>query len=402
MERSHHFFKKYFPFSEYEKGLFVFFLKYSILMDKNNYAQFSITDFVCDDVFLNYHLSPTETNTFFWNEWLQQNPAKRSEWEQAEQLLEAVRMGLSDYTRTYLSPEAEAHLLGRIQATIALLNDNETPIVPIWRRTWLIRSAAAACVLLICGVWYFNQSPPSVYQQEVAALKESVIEKTNESDKPIAVVLPDGSEVVLTPKSRVAYPINFIGDSRTVYLSGEATFSVVKDFKKPFYVHANEIVTKVLGTKFAVRAFEKDKDVVVTVQSGQVSVYNPIKKGTGVSGNQKTRGVLLLPNQQAVFERLTEQFKKSLVAQPVLIEIPGLQAISFEFNETPVIEALQRIKKAYGIDIVFNTEVLKGCEITASLNGESLFEKLDVLTQTINGSYEIVEGQIVVTTKGCQ
>ena len=370
-------------------------------MDQNNYAQFSITDFVCDDFFLNYHLSPTETNTCFWNEWLQQNPAKRSEWEQAEQLLEAVRLGLSDYARTYLTPEAEAHLLERIQITIALMGDHQTPIVPIWRRTWVLRSAAAACVLLISGIWYFNQSPPSIYQQEVAAIKESVIEKNNEGDKPIAVILPDGSEVVLTPKSRVAYPINFIGDSRTVYLSGEAIFSVVKDFKKPFYVHANEIVTKVLGTKFVVRAFEKDKDVIVSVQSGQVSVYKPIKKGKAVPDNEKTRGVLLLPNQQAVFERLTEQFKKSLVSQPTLIEIPGLEAISFEFNETPVIEVFQRIKKAYGIDIVFNTEVLKGCEVTASLNGETLFEKLDVLTQTINGSYEMVDGQIVVTTKGC-
>jgi len=371
-------------------------------MDQNNYAQFSITDFVCDDFFLNYHLSPTETNTFFWNEWLQQNPAKRSDWEQAEQLLEAVRLGLSDYARTYLSPEAEAHLLERIQITIALVGDHQTPIVPIWRRTWVLRSAAAACVLLISGIWYFNQSPPSIYQQEVAAIKESVIEKNNEGDKPIAVLLPDGSEVVLTPKSRLAYPINFIGDSRTVYLSGEATFSVVKDFKKPFYVHANEIVTKVLGTKFVVRAFEKDKDVIVSVQSGQVSVYNPIKKGKAVPDNEKTRGVLLLPNQQAVFERLTEQFKKSLIPHPNLIEMPVLEAISFEFNETPVIEAFQRIKKAYGIDIVFNTEVLKGCEVTASLNGETLFEKLDVLTQTINGSYEMVDGQIVVTTKGCQ
>jgi len=371
-------------------------------MDQNNYAQFSITDFVCDDFFLNYHLSPTGTNTFFWNEWLQQNPAKRSEWEQAEQLLEAVQLGLSDYTRTYLSPEAEAHLLERIRATIALLNDNETPIVPIWRRTWALRSAAAAFVLMICGVWYFNQSPRSVYQQKVSALKEAVIEKTNEGDKPMPLLLPDGSEVVLTPKSRLAYPVNFMGDTRTVFLSGEATFSVVKDFKKPFYVQANEIVAKVLGTKFVVRAFEKDKDVVVTVQSGQVSVYNPNKKDINVSGNQKTRGVLLLPNQQAVFERLTEQFKKSLILQPILIETAGLEPISFDFNETPVIEAFQRIKKAYAIEIVFNTEVLKGCEVTASLNGESLFEKLDVLTQTINGSYEMVDGQIVVTTQGCQ
>ncbi len=371
-------------------------------MDKNNYALFGITDFVCDDVFLNYHLSPTETNTCFWEEWLQQNPGKRGEWEQAEQLLDAVRLGLSDYTRTYLSPEAEAHLLERIQATIALMDDHETPIVPLWKRTWVLRSAAAACFLLVFSLWYFNQSSPSVYQQKVAALKEYAIEKTNQGDSSIAIVLPDGSEVLLTPKSRLAYPMNFTGDTRTVYLSGEATFSVVKDFKKPFYVHANEIVTKVLGTKFVVRAFESDKDVVVSVQSGQVSVYNPIKKGTAVSGNEKTRGVLLLPNQQAVFERLTEQFKKSLIAQPVPIEIPGLEAISFDFNETPVIEAFRRIKKAYGIDIVFNTEVLKGCEVTASLNTESLFEKLDVLTQTINGSYEMVDGQIVVTTKGCQ
>ena len=374
-------------------------------MNKINYAQFNVTDFVCDDGFLKHYLSPTETTQLFFKKWLAQNPTKRAEWEQAEHLLEAVKLGLTDYTRTFLSPEAEANLLARIYETNALRNE-ETPIVPMRQMTWIWGSAAAAaCILLVYGLWFFNKptkDTPSVYSQQIETLAQAHIEKKNDSDQSMFVVLPDSSKVILAPKSRLSYPVAFDNDTRTVYLSGEATFSVVKDLNKPFYVHANEIVTKVLGTQFIVRAFDKDKDVVVTVQSGRVSVYRPDKTSHIEASNTKTEGVLLLPNQQVVFGRLTDQFKKSLISQPALIALPAQEAVSFEFNETPIIEAFARIKKAYGIDIVYNAETLKGCEITASLNEESLFEKLNTMTQIINGSYETVEGQIVVTSKGCK
>jgi ferric-dicitrate binding protein FerR (iron transport regulator) len=364
-------------------------------MHNNQYYNYSVTDFVIDDFFIKHYLAPTEHSTQFWANWQSQNPQKCADWDAAQQLLEAVLLGLNDYARTYLSEESQNRLLVRIQATNAALV-RETPVVPIWRNKWVV--GAAASFLLLVSFWFIRiaKTPPSVYEQQIMALAQKAIEKTNNTEKSEIINLPDGSVVKLSSQSRLSYPSDFGQTTRTVFLSGEAEFDVTKDAQKPFYVYGNELITKVLGTRFTVQAFEKNKNITVTVQSGQVSVYNQKIK----IEEKKEQGVLLLPNQQIVFERTTEQFKKMLVPNPVIVQTQ--EVISFEFNETPVVEAFERLKNAYGVNLVFDAAALKDCQITASLNQESLFQKLNIISQIIEGSYEMVDGQILITAKGCQ
>ena len=196
----------------------------------------------------------------------------------------------------------------------------------------------------------------------------------------------------------MAFSKDFGQGTRAVFLTGAAVFNVTKDAKRPFLVHANELVTKVLGTKFVVSAFEKDKNITVTVQSGQVSVYRLEKNGQ----DQSKKGVLLLPNQQVVFERSSEHFKKTLVELPQPTEGPAEAAVSFELEEVPVAEVFGRIKKAYGIEVIFDADNLKNCQITASLGSEPLFEKLNIIARVVGGSFETVDGQVVFSAKGCK
>lgn len=369
-------------------------------MNNNEYAHFGVTAFVNDDTFIKHYTAPTAETTQFWEEWLAANPHKQAEWQEARQLLEAVILGLNDYARTYLSEESQNLLLARIQASNAALAQ-EKPVVSIWRNRWLV--AVAASFLLIFSFWYFkaNQAPTSVYEQQVTALSQKVKEVRNASKNPKIVKLPDGSVITLSAQSRLSYPADFGEDIRTVFLSGEAEFEITKDLKKPFYVYANEIVTKVLGTHFVVHAFDEAEQVTVTVQSGQVSVYQSDKQEKTPAALKKEQGVLLLPNQQIVFDRATEQFKKTLVSNPIKLPSTTTDVISFEFNETPVVEAFERLKKAYGINLVYDAEALKDCQITTSLAEESLFQKLDIITQIIGGTYDTVDGQILITAKGC-
>lgn len=375
-----------------------------------HYEHFTPTDFACDDAFLSHHLSPTGQSAQFWAEWLTHHPHRRDEWTQGGHLLEAVRSGLSAYARTYLSEEAEAQLLARIQATNARIPIHiqpEAPVIPLWRTAWVTR-AAAACFLLALGVsiWFYTtrSGSPTRYQQQVASLPPTRIETVNTTDKSQLIQLPDGSAVRLSPQSRLSYAADFGREERTVYLLGEANFDVAKNPEKPFYVYANELVTKVLGTKFSVKAFARDKNVTVMLQHGQVSVYRDNGSGmkpTLPASQQNLTGVLLLPNQQVVFARQTEQFTKSLVAEPVLVQENAPVKPSFVFDETPVPDVFARLEKAYGIDIVYNADALTGCQLTASLTDEPLFQKLDVITQSIGATYELVDGQVVITAKGC-
>ena len=368
---------------------------------QKDYEVFSAVDFVCDEAFLHHTITPTTASEQFWTEWLQQHPRQQADWMLARQLVDTVQGGLSEYARTYLSEEDEARLLARILATNQQKQAG-TPVRPLWRNAWVNR-AAAACFLLAAGYWVYRAplGRPSVYQQQIARLAQPPVEKTNLSPNSQRIRLPDGSLVVLAPHSQLRYPTTYGQQNRTVYLQGEATFDVAKDAQHPFLVYAGEVTTKVLGTRFVVRSFEGDQKVTVTVQQGQVSVFKDQLTTARTTADKRVEGVLLQPNQQVVFSRETETFAKTLVAAPRPVATPHHVPISFVFDETPVIIVLDKLEKAYGIDIIYNADLLNNCQLTASLTDEPLFQKLDIIVQSIDASYEVVEGQIVITAKGC-
>ncbi len=368
---------------------------------QKKYDTYTATDFVCDEAFLHHCLDPTSTSEQFWVQWLLQHPHRQADWTLARQLVEAVQAGLSDYARTYLSEEAEARLLIRILATNKQ-TQSIAQIRPFWQNAFVYR-AAAACFVLVAGYWVYNSqlSKPSVYQQQIATLAQPTIEKSNLSTERQRIRLLDGTVVVLSPQSKLRYPTNYGQQNRTVYLQGEATFDVVKHAQMPFMVYAGEVVTKVLGTKFLVRSFEQDPKVTVTVQKGQVSVFKGQPMTDKRTSDKTVQGVLLQPNQQVVFSRETQTFTKTLVSIPQRIDTRQTVPVNFVFSETPVTTVFDKLQSAYGIDIIYNVEMLKDCQLTASLTDESLFQKLDIIVQSIDASYEVVEGQIVITAKGC-
>jgi transmembrane sensor len=363
-------------------------------VQKDN-STLTVSDLVCDDNFVRHYLSPTEQSTLFWNEWLIQNPTLQNEWGQAQKLIQDVQLGLNDYAHTYLTKEAEEQLLARIKETIAQ-HEVEKVIVPLWRKIWVV-TAAAACLLVFFGIvfWKISGNNKNLYQQQITSLKDTPIEKINDSSNPLLITLPDGSTASLSPKSKISYTADFGQNNRKIFLLGEATFEVVKNPSKPFYVYANELVTKVLGTKFTIKSYEDKKDIVVTVAHGQVSVYEHEKADT-----QALKGVLLTPNQQVVFVKETEKFTKTIVAEPILL--PSETNTDFVFEETPISAVFTLLEKSYGIEMVFNKELLKKCQLTASLNGLPLFQQLDIITQSVGASYNVVEGKVIISTQGCK
>jgi transmembrane sensor len=46
--------------------------------------------------------------------------------------------------------------------------------------------------------------------------------------------------------------------------------------------------------------------------------------------------------------------------------------------------------------------LLGNCLVTASLAEEPLYEKLRLLCKGIEGQYDVVDAQIVISAKGCQ
>ena len=83
------------------------------------------------------------------------------------------------------------------------------------------------------------------------------------------IALEDGSRLVLNSDS-VAQVRFSSGERRVVLRRGEAMFTVAHDSARPFYVTADDVTVRAVGTRFAVGMAEED--VEVTVEEGVVAV----------------------------------------------------------------------------------------------------------------------------------
>lgn len=108
------------------------------------------------------------------------------------------------------------------------------------------------------------------------------------------VVLPDGSKANLNSGSYILYRNGFEGDTRDIYLVGEAVFDVAKNKEKPFIVHSGEVSVTALGTKFNVKAYPEDDilraallDGKIKVECGNSEEYY-LKPGQQLSHNKET------------------------------------------------------------------------------------------------------------------
>ncbi len=148
---------------------------------------------------------------------------------------------------------------------------------PLWMaKKWLV---AASISLLVGMASYFMLFDTSIATYQTLAGQKQTI------------TLKDGTIVYLNANSTLETPSEFTEDTRTVKLTGEAYFEVTKDSLKPFIVETEKSQTTVLGTKFNLYAFSKEK-TVLTLNEGKVSFKD--------KNNLKGVGLILLPNEQGI------------------------------------------------------------------------------------------------------
>jgi transmembrane sensor len=258
-------------------------------------------------------------------------------------------------------------------------------------------SGIAASILIGFFMFFNPQNPINQVVAKIEESKKENFEINNSTQSEQEVKLEDGTIILLKRNSSIRYDKDFNNTKRVVYLKGEAFFHVARNTQKPFFVYANNLVTKVLGTSFRVKAYDSDKNVTVIVKTGKVTVYsNKAEKNL----DPETQGMVLTPNQQIVFEKQDDKMLRSLIEKPVIL-LSETQLKEFSFRSTQVSKIFEAIEKAYGVDIMYDEEILKNCKITTSLTNETLFDKLEVLCAAIEANYKVVDAQIIIESNGC-
>ncbi len=366
----------------------------------DRYQNFAIDDFVWDEQFRNWVLRPTREDDARWQTWLLQNPDKQIIIGSASSLVKAI----SPNTVNLPAAEKQAAISDIISQLHQVENEKpERHTSSVFSLNWL--KIAAAIILLSglsWGLMRVRQKKLVDYNQLVESAGEKLIEKQNMTTQTLAITLPDGSIVKLNPGGKLSYPVNFGSEKREVYLSGEAFFDITKDASRPFFVYANEVVTKVLGTSFLVRSYTNETEVSVAVKTGRVAVFTRTDPALKEKLNtRELAGVVIEPNQQIVFVRESVKITKSLIPKPELVE-EGSSNYNFDFDETPVSTVFSTLQKAYGIEIIYDKNLMNECPITATLTELSLYEKLDLVCKAVGARYELIDGRIIIEGKGCK
>lgn len=270
-----------------------------------------------------------------------------------------------------------------------------------------LRVAAVVLLLLVSGVWLFTRTRQIAdpHVNTVSVPSDTWVYENNTNASSI-LNLPDGSIVRLEPSSQLRFRKNFSSREREVYLTGKAFFDVVKDPSRPFYVYSNKIATQVLGTSFYVDAPANGNKVEVQVVTGKVSVFQikpdvSEKEKTSAPKNATANGVVLSPNQKVEYYSDDDHWVTGLVEEPVPVEPVEEGTNAFVFDNTPMSSVLTDIYARFGIEVITENENILRCTFTGDVSRMTLYDMLDVISNSIGSTYEVRGTRILVSGKGC-
>ncbi len=354
----------------------------------DSYNDFKVEDFLENPSFRHWiYGKATQAEENFWVDFLIRYPEADEAIHEAKRILHSFEEPAPELSDAYVS-ERSTEIMSKL-----------SPESPVFRLPWWRRNIAVAVFVALGTLsagWMYWKSQREV-KVEMAQAETPVVETkagwqvvNNQGKGTKLVLLPDGSSMLLQPQSQIEFPASFEASKREVVLRGEGFFEVKKNKKQPFYVYANEVITKVTGTSFNIRAFDADEEVRVTVKTGSVSVYK--------KQHNEMPAMVVLPKQQATFERQDYSLHLTNVSLP---ELSSVEKETFSYVHTPIKEVFEKLSKTYGVPFQYNSDALRNCSLTAVLDDRPLPEKLDLICAAIEATYEYRNGEVAIHGKGC-
>ncbi len=278
-----------------------------------------------------------------------------------------------------------------------LANEPETLVQPLhtapawWQRTagqW--RVAAAIAGLLIGSYALYRTIDPT---KPVAQVAQNPVGKRS------LITLSDGSRVWLNADSKLEYPKKFDGPLREVRLVGEAFFDVTHNPKQPFVIRLETASIRVLGTSFNVRAYPGDETVKTTVVTGRVAFVPNRPAQTANATKAPADTVFILPNHHVV-----QQLDTRAVIQEVVVaqKETAWKDNRLVFDQTPMTEVARTLERWYGVTVLLDRPELANCPLTATFEGQSLREVMDLMTRTGRFHYTLTNASLTIRGQGCQ
>ncbi|ABQ06268.1 FecR family protein [Flavobacterium johnsoniae] len=235
-------------------------------------------------------------------------------------------------------------------------------------KNWTV---AASLIALIGLSMFFYQSTLAAVETKHYATKPGERAK---------VTLSDGTQIWLNAGSFLKYPKEFKGNTREVYLTGEAFFDVAKDKKHPFIIHTDKMDTKVLGTSFNVQAYPDQTTQEVSVLTGRVNVKSTVTE----------ENVYVTPGQKVVFKSKNNKLQafKDIPVNTISLWRKNIMV----FEETPLPEVIATINRNYNVAIEIKNKNLNALKINAYFKELSADQVVALVCNIVNAEYKVEGG----------
>ncbi len=309
----------------------------------------------------------------FWQEWQANNPKRQALVIEATAFLTQFSFQKAQASDSEVDSAIE-DVWSNIEKQSSIEPSKIFPVSDM--RKWSIISRkgwrmAASILFLIFASWLIWDNTMNLHTVYATQYGETE-----------ALVLPDGSEVVLQANSTLKVPKEWDKKlARKVWLDGEAFFNVTKvatTTPVKFTVQTDDFKVEVLGTQFNILNRLQHKRVIL--QEGKVQMQ---------LANQEL--IELKPNEMVAYSEQQKEYKKSSVQAS---NFTAWTNNTLVLNNTPLSEIARILTQNYGYEVSFSKSVNQAQ--TRSTLGILPIHNVDELINLTEASYEVTiskEGQ---------
>jgi len=281
----------------------------------------TVEDFISDESFQNFVLNRDGSSIARWEAYQLKHPHQQALIIEAKQFV------------NLLAP----------QETILAIDST-----PSNKKNWYILGLVS-CFLILFSIWFFSLSA------NVNPAK--VLTKYAETEN-LNLIFPDQTEVALRKGSTIKYYDDWsIGDSRKLWLDGEAYFNVAKvkaggSAKKSeiFEVELENGLIRVLGTKFLVKS--KQEEISLVLEEGKVECLV----------NDQT--IMMKPGDLLI----SRKGNVSIQQEQSIRTFDSWRAGKLSFKNVSIKEVINTINNSYSINVSLGNPKLKDRKITATVD----------------------------------
>ncbi len=400
------------------------------------YTNYTEEDFIMDEYFQKWILDDNREVQSFWENWLQENPAKKHVVDKAAGFIKTIRYGETN-------PPSENEMNGLFKEIVQRKNgtkakgtgNNRMTFVRGSSKWWTVAACVGALFTILAFHLFWNSNnlevvPENTANEVTLKLEDGTVRVLNENTSKIIrnsnggsignqdrnlliyntkaeniseikyneLVVPygkkfelrlsDNSHVLLNSGSKLRYPTVFVsGVARTVYLDGEAYFSVEKDKGSSFVVVTEDIGIEVYGTKFNVSSYKNEKNTSTVLVEGSIRVYKEDRDGLEESRD-------LVPGERA------EILDGNLSVNQVNVEkYVAWTEGKFYFLDDKFELILKKLERHFNLTLENKIEELNDKRFTGTFRKETIDQILKIFQEHTPFEYSVTDNRITIYRK---